>query len=92
MSFSTRLKAIGKKKITQLFQPRSQKIISILNAFIALMENNVAFNHEINEACNKVNLLQSKEATELIKNGLSKLKEQGWLSDSEFESFRQKLP
>ena len=91
MSLNARLKAIGKKRITQLFQPRSQKIISILNSFIVLLGENIAFNHEINDACNKANLMQSREATELIKSGLNELKTEGWLSDGEFESFRQIL-
>jgi hypothetical protein len=51
----------------------------------------VAFGHEIIEACNKVNLLQSKEDTGSIKKGLSELKAEGWLSDSEFEFFSQIL-
>jgi hypothetical protein len=91
MSFNARLKAIGKKRITQLFQPRSQRIVSILNSFIVLLEENVAFSHEINEACDKVNFLQSREAIESIKNGLGELRNEGWLSDSELEFFRQIL-
>ena len=89
--FSTRLKAMGKMKITQVFKPRSQKTTSILNNFLVLIDNNVAFGHEIIEACNKVNLLQSKEDTGSIKKGLSELKAEGWLSDSEFEFFSQIL-
>jgi hypothetical protein len=91
MDISARLKAIGKKRITQLFQPRSQKIISILNNFVVMLEENVAFSHEINEACRKADLMRSKEAVESIKNGLNELKMEGWLSDGEFESFRQIL-
>jgi hypothetical protein len=86
---SARLKAVGKKKVTQMLQPRSQKIISILNSFIGLMETNVAFSHDISEACSKANLLQSKENIELIKKGLRELNAEGWLSDSELESFSQ---
>ena len=86
---STRFKAIGKMKITQVFQPRSQKITSILNNFLLLMENNVAFSHEIVEACSKTNILQSKEATDSIKKGLNELKTDGWLSENEFEFFSQ---
>jgi DNA repair exonuclease SbcCD ATPase subunit len=91
MSLNAKLKAIGKKRISQLFQPRSQKVISILNRFMVLLGENIAFSHEINEACNKVNMLQSKETIELMKTGLNELKTEGWLSDSEFEAFRQIL-
>ena len=86
---SAKLRAIGKKKITQMFQPRSQKITSILNSFIGLMDTNVAFSHDISEACSKANIVQSKEAVETIKSGLRKLNAEGWLSNTEFESFSQ---
>ncbi len=86
---STKLKALGKAKISQLFQPRSRKITSILNSFIGLMDGNIVFNREISEACLKVNVLQTKKSQELVRSGLSKLGEQGWLSDSEIEDFNQ---
>ncbi len=91
MDINARLKAIGKKKITLLLQPRSQKLISILNNFVVMLGENVAFSHEINEACSKVDLMRSKESVESIKNGLSELKTQGWLSDDEFVFFGQVL-
>jgi hypothetical protein len=53
------------------------------------MYENIVFNREISEACLKVNVLQTKKAQELVRRGLSKLKEQGWLSNSEFEDFNQ---
>jgi hypothetical protein len=88
---SARLRAVGKARVTQLFKPRSQKIISILNSFLRMLEENVAFNHEINEASDKANLLTSKDKIELIRNGLSQLRTEGWLSESELESFSQIL-
>ena len=87
---STRLKALGKTKISQLFQPKSRKITSILNSFICLMSENKVFNCEISEACLKVNLSRTEKA-ETLRNGLSKLKEQGWLSNAEFVEFNQKV-
>jgi hypothetical protein len=92
LSLSARLKAMGKKKITQIFQPRSEKITSILNNFMTLLENNVAFSHDINEACVKANLLRSIETVQSIKKGLNELKLEGWLSESEFEFFTKILP
>lgn len=91
ISLGAKFRALGKSKITQLFQPRSQKIISKINIFLTLLDENIAFSHEINEACSKANLLGSKEKVELIKNGLSQLRTDGWLSDGEFESFSQVL-
>lgn len=88
---STKLKAIGKKKITQFLQPRSQKIISTLNKFMVLLGEDVAFSHEIAQACNKLALLRSIEAIDEIKKGLEELEKEGWLSETELESFKQSL-
>jgi len=84
---STRLKGIGKTKISQLFQPRSNRIISILNSFIGLLDENIVFKCEISEACLKANLLQMEKAQESVRSGLDKLNEQGWLSSNDFELF-----
>ena len=84
-----KLKGIGKTKISQIFQPRSRRIISILNGFIGLLEENVVFNHEICEACGKVNLLANKNDDGIFKNWLAELKAEGWLSDREVELFYQ---
>jgi hypothetical protein len=75
--------AIGKGKISQLLQPRSKKIISILNKFAVLLEENIVFSREINEACRKANLLEATNLRESIKTGLKKLTEDGWLSEEE---------
>jgi hypothetical protein len=91
IDFGVRLKTLGRKKLTQLFQPRSQKIVSILNMFIGLIDENVAFRHEITEAAGKADLLKSSEDIASIKNGLNVLKEDGWISKEEFEAFTQAL-
>jgi hypothetical protein len=81
--------AIGQMKISQLFQPRSKKIISILNKFAVLLEENIAFGREINEACLKANMLEAENLRQSIEAGLNKLKENGWLSEQEYKSFSQ---
>lgn len=88
---STRLKAIGRKQISQILQPRSQKIVSILNKLMVLLGENVPFSHEISQACNKVSLLRSIEAIDEVKFGLMNLKDAGWLSESELYSFDNSL-
>lgn len=88
---STRLKAFGKTKISQIFQTKNKKITPILNSFIGLMDVNIVFNCDISEACMKANLLQSEKIQESIKRGLDNLKEQGWLSNSEFDEFNQAI-
>ncbi len=82
---------MGKKRIVKMLQPRSQKIISILNSFLKLLDENVVFSHEIIEACKKANLLESKEDIPLMKRGLSELEIEGWLSASEYDSFNKMI-
>ena len=83
--------AIGKMKISQLFQPRSKKIVSLLNKFAVLLDEDVAFGSEINEACRKANILEAENLRQSIETGLNKLKEDGWLSEQERASFRQMM-
>jgi hypothetical protein len=83
--------AIGKMKISQLLQPRSKSIVSLLNKFAVLLEEDVAFGSEINEACSKANLLDAESLRQSIAAGLNKLKEDGWLSEQERESLSQML-
>ena len=83
--------AFGKAKIRQLLQPRSQKIASLLNKFPIIMEQNAVFNRDMNEACVKANLLQKSSILESIKEGLQMLKEEGWFSEKEYESFSKNL-
>jgi len=87
----TRLKAVGKTKISQIFQPRYRKITSILNKFIALLNEDIVFSREMSEACLKANLTEMQSSREGIKNGLNSLKEKGWLSEKEVELYSQAL-
>ncbi|MCW3993793.1 MAG: hypothetical protein NWE85_04425, partial [Candidatus Bathyarchaeota archaeon] len=92
VSFSVKFKgALGKAKIKQLLQPRSKKIVSLLSKFPLLMEQNAVFNREMSEACAKANSTQTKKSRESIKEGLEMLKEEGWFSEKEYESFSQML-
>jgi len=92
IGFSVKIKgALGKAKIKQLLQPRSKTIVSLLNKFPLLMEQNAVFNREMTEACVKVNIFRTKELRESIKIWLEKLKEEGWFSEKQYESFCQML-
>lgn len=92
VSFSVKFKgALGKAKIKQLLDPRSKKIVSLLNKFPPLMEQNPVFNREMNEACGEINLLRKEDLRESIKIGLDKLKEEGWFSEKECECFSEML-
>lgn len=90
LNVSTKLKsAMGKAKVSQLLQPRSKKIISVLNKFAVLLGDNVAFSREINEACRKANLLEVENLKRSIAAGLDELKAAEWLSEQEAKSFNQ---
>ena len=91
-NLGTKLKSVGKKRINQLFQPRYKKSISILNGFIELLNENIVFSHEISDACSRASLLTKEKAQEEVIRGLISLKEQKWLSNSEFESFNKEVP
>lgn len=91
LDLNARLSAIGKKKISLLLQSRSQKIEFMLNRFLELMENNIAFSRDINEACSKVSLIGSKVWSESISLGMNELRANGWLSNEEIQYFSQAL-
>jgi len=91
MSFSLKLKTLGRAKIKQLLVQRSKAITSLINKFLAIMEQNAVFEREINEAGEKANILQIENLRESVRNGLEKLKEEGWLSEEDLKSFSQIL-
>ena len=92
IGFSVKLKgALGKAKISQLLVPRFKTIVSLLNKFPPLIEQNAVFEREINEAGAKADILKTKFMSELVKNGLKRLKIEGWFSEKEYEVLNQKL-
>jgi len=82
-----KLKAVGKAKISKIFQQRSKEIAVILNRFMRLLDEDIVFNRDISEACLKANLLESEKAKEEVLRGLTALQVEGWLSDKEFAEF-----
>ncbi|MGD8565683.1 MAG: hypothetical protein PVF96_04965 [Candidatus Bathyarchaeota archaeon] len=83
--------ALGGSRIKQLLQLRSQKLTSIVNKFPVLLEQNAVFNHEMQEACKKADILQTERSLEAVRIGLGRLKKEGWLSETEHESFIKAL-
>jgi hypothetical protein len=47
------------------------------------------FEREINEASEKADMLKTNVIREQIGNGLKHLKEEGWLSEKEYEAFAE---
>jgi len=88
IGFTTKLKgALGRAKVKQLLVPRFKTITTFLNKFPALIERDAVFEREINEASDKADMLKTNAIREQIGNGLKRLKEEGWLSEKEYEAF-----
>lgn len=92
VGFAVKLKgALGRAKIKQLLTPRFKAITSLLEGLPALMEKDVALAREIHEFGEKANMLSEGSKRKPLEEGLKKLKEEGWLSEKEFEAFSQRL-
>ncbi len=91
LDISFKIKTLGRNKITQLLEPRSQEITSVLNKFMQLLDQNVGFRHEVAGACDKQNILKSVDERKKIQNGLSILKTDGWISDEQYAAFLQNI-
>ncbi|MBS7647932.1 hypothetical protein KEJ24_08880 [Candidatus Bathyarchaeota archaeon] len=92
IGFTTKLKgALGKAKVKHLLTPRFRAVSSLLEKLPALIEKDAAFAREVYEAGEKANMLKSEATLEAIGEGLKRLKDEGWLSDKEFEAFSQKF-
>jgi hypothetical protein len=81
--------ALGKAKVKQVLVPRFKTITTFLNKFPALIERDAVFEREINEASDKADMLKTNAIREQIGNGLKRLKEEGWLSEKEYEAFAE---
>lgn len=92
MSLTVKLKGtLGRAKIRQMLVQRSKAITSIINKFPTVIEQNIVFEREIAEAGVKANILQIEKLRESAIHGLEKLKEEGWLSEEEHQTFSQIL-
>lgn len=88
IGFTTKLKgALGRAKVKHLLVPRFKTITAFLNKFPALVERDAMLERETSEAGEKADLLETNFMHELIGNGLARLKEEGWLSEKEYEAF-----
>jgi len=92
VGFTAKLKgALGKTKVKHLLAPRFKTVNMLLEKVPALMEKNAAFARELHEAGEKADILKSDSTRKLIIEGLKKIKDEGWISEKEFETFSQKF-
>ncbi len=92
MGILTKFKRVfGVAKIKSLLQHRSKFITSFLNQLLIVVEHNPVFEKEISDAGVKVNILRTKESCKRIRIGLEGLRDEGWISESEFQAFSELL-
>lgn len=83
--------ALGMARIKQLFSPRSAALANFLNRVPSMLEENAVLERETSEAAVEDSILASQDGKEIIRHGLSRLKEEGWLSEKEYASFSNAL-
>jgi len=92
IGLSTKLKgALGRAKIKQLLVLRFDAMISLMDAIQVLAQQNAMFENELREKGAKTNLLTMSSMRDRIRNGLEALKQEGWLSEKEYQAFSQKI-
>jgi len=88
VSLSAKLKgALGRARVKQLLVSRFKTVTAFLNKFPALIERDAVFERDINEASDEADMLKIASQREQVSNGLKQLKEEGWLSEKEYEAF-----
>lgn len=86
MGIKTKLKGVfGAGKMKYFLQPRSQVIEALLDRIVDLTQENPVFEKEITEAEIKANILGTTELQERVKKGLTELRDDKWISDSEYQ-------
>jgi hypothetical protein len=88
----TKLKgALGMARIKSLLVPQFKTISSFGDAILALTQQNAMFEIELKELGAKNNILRVDSIRAEIKQGLERLKSEGWLSDKEFDAIEQRI-
>ena len=86
MGIKTKLKGVfGAGKMKTFLQSRSQSIATLLDRLVDLTQENPVFEKEITEAGTKANILRTTELLVGIKKGLTELRDEGWISENEYQ-------
>lgn len=87
MGIVTKFKGVFRiTRMKSLLQRRSKFLSSFLDQLVTLLEEDPVFEKETSDAGIQANILRTKESREHIKKGLGKLKEEGWISEDEFQT------
>ncbi len=86
IGFAAKLKgAIGISKVKQMFIPRYKTITVLIERLDVLAKQDSALDRQIIAFGEKNNILNNEVARTKIANGLAYLKDQGWLSDKQYQ-------
>lgn len=92
LGFSSKLKsALGRAKIKDLFATRFRAISGLADKIRLSLESDSGFEANIEQVSLKTNILKDNTGRVDIKKGLAHLREEGWLSDTEYQSLTQKV-
>ena len=92
VSVFTKLKGVlGMAKIKSLLVPQFKTISLFADTIQVLTQQNAMFEIELKELGAKNNILRVDSVRAEIKQGLERLKSEGWLSDKEFDAIEQRI-
>ena len=92
IGLTTKIKGVlGRARIKELLDPRFKTITSLMDTIQILTQQNALFETEIKELGAKNNILSQSTAADEIMKGLAYLKNEGWLSEKEYDTVREKL-
>jgi hypothetical protein len=87
--FSSKFKGVfGAAKIKDLLNPRFQSINAFTNNIQGLIQNNYEFAKQLALFEKSQNLLENNTFKQQTKEGLIQLKNEGWLSEKEQQTFK----
>ena len=92
MGIKTKLRGVfGAGKMKSFLQSRSPAIATLVDRLVDLTQENPVFEKEIIEAGTKANILRTKELQVAIKKGLTELRDEGWISESEAQTLNSEF-
>ncbi|HDQ05932.1 MAG TPA: hypothetical protein ENN36_04315 [Candidatus Bathyarchaeota archaeon] len=92
MGIKAKLKGVfGAGKMKSFLQCRSPAITTLIDRLVDLTQENPVFEKEMIEAGAKANILRTTELQIGIKKGLTELRDEGWISETELETLKTEL-
>jgi hypothetical protein len=84
-------RALGRTKIKRLLVPRFKALTSLKDTIQVLTQESAMFETRLTELGEKANILSTSLMREEINKGLAYLRNEGWLSDKEYNNIRHQL-